>query len=434
MPRGRAQERFRQLEAIRQVALIAGTAPDVQTLLSGISHTAAAAFHADGYTLFLVDRELTQLVPMLQHGVTEAERAVFDHIPIESSIAGRVARDGVARSCVIDAYDADTREAVERTRFRSVTSVPVKTRGQVLGCLNLGFVEAKTVDADGLALLELMAAHFGNALEARRLRAEHREALIDTDPLWSDLRANAAELVRLQTDLSVKSQLVALGEMSAMVAHELRNPISVVNNVLALLELPQPPQRITEYVRLARAELKRIDALVQDLLDYARPNALTLHECPIDSLIHEVIRATEREASPRGVAVLADCQPDLPVLRMDPRRIRQALLNLTTNAIEAMRKPGFVRIRALKAGEHLRLEVQDEGVGISPEFLPHLFQPFATTKSTGTGLGLVVVQRVVAQHGGTIRVQSDEGQGASFIIDLPLRAGAENLQAQRPSS
>ena len=436
MPRGRGphQDRFWQLEAIRRVALIAGTAPDVHALLDGISAAAADAFGAQGYTLFLIDRQRARLVPMVDHGSTEEERALFAAIPMESTMAARVARDGVARSCLCDDYDAPARESVLKTRYRSVASVPVKARGQVLGCLNLGFLEAKTIDPDGLSLLELMAAHFGNALEARQLQ-EERRALNQEDALWLDLRANAAELARLQSDLSVKAQLVALGEMSALVAHELRNPISVVGNVLALLEQPQSPQRHAEFVQLARAELKRVDALVQDLLDYARPHALTLTECPIDLLIDDVIRSTEADATARGIVVVSVCQPDLPVLRLDARRIRQALLNLTTNAIEAMPSPGTVHIRAHTADGHLRVEVQDEGTGIAPELQPHLFQPFATTKANGTGLGLVVVQRVVNQHGGTVRVGPADGRGASFVIDLPLSPAArEILQSQRSAS
>ncbi len=230
---------------------------------------------------------------------------------------------------------------------------------------------------------------------------------------FSDL----TEVKRLQEQVELRERLIALGEMSAGIAHELRNPMAVIAGYLALVakKAAAPEQKI---IRDVVTEINGMNRIIDDLLTFARPASLNRVRTNLRELIQGCV-ANVLQA--RGNDVRTGTTLDLPELEvnLDEVLMRQALTNLIQNAVEAMPEGGTLTIRGASIGRELSLTIADTGVGIPRDTLKKIFLPFFTTKDTGVGLGLALVHKIVLSHGGRIDVQSREGQGTTFTVVLP---------------
>jgi signal transduction histidine kinase len=235
---------------------------------------------------------------------------------------------------------------------------------------------------------------------------------------------NARELASAQEELIRKERLAALGEMSAVVAHEVRNPVAVIFNAAAAMR--KNPGERDKLLAIVEEEAGRLKRMVTDLLDFARPASVHLVEEPLAPIIESALESIRHSMGQPAIAVHVSLEEPLPPFLCDVRLLRQALINLITNAIEAPGREGRVRITGAKSEDgNLRLRVADDGQGISEADCARIFRPFFTTRATGTGLGLAVVQRIVEAHGGTIAHSPTPGGGATFEIQLPAaRASA----------
>jgi signal transduction histidine kinase len=243
--------------------------------------------------------------------------------------------------------------------------------------------------------------------------------------LFEDLRRSYAELARTQEELVKRERLAALGELSAVVAHEVRNPLGVIFNAMGpLRRLLQPTGDARMLLDIVGEEADRLNRIVADLLDFSRPPVPSLERESLAALLEDLLDAVRNDPSSRGVTIVAELSPALPPVRIDARMIRQALLNVVQNAIQAMPRGGTVRISAHReeaAGvPWATVVVADEGPGVPPELAAQIFQPFFTTKATGTGLGLAVVKRIVEDHRGRIELGSPPGGGTTFTVRLPI--------------
>lgn len=217
-------------------------------------------------------------------------------------------------------------------------------------------------------------------------------------------------------------KIKAVRAMAASVAHEIRNPLNAIQNSVALLlrdlELTGDDQVLMEIVN---EETQRISNIVHQFLRFARPAPSQLQVGSLGPLLDELVtlmRVDERVTSSHRV----DCEiaEGLPAVRFDPDKIKQVLWNLVANALDAMPEGGVVAIRAcVSQTEGVQMEIEDNGSGIDPEVLPRLFDPFVTTKSRGSGLGLAVVKAIVEAHGGELRVDTMMGRGTRFILGFP---------------
>lgn len=226
---------------------------------------------------------------------------------------------------------------------------------------------------------------------------------------------------RLEAERTENVHLAELGAVASGLAHEIRNPLNAIGLSLDTLRDRFPSD--TARFDLARSEVRRLDRLVADFLQYARPAPLTLVELPLSSLLREAASLAAIEARASGVAVDVDACPDLNV-RWDGAMVRQVLWNVVRNAVEAAGAPGAsvrgVRISAEEAaGDHVRLTVRDGGEGIPAETLSKIPSLFFTTKKGGTGLGLMVASRIVREHGGVLNIESQPGQGTAVTIEMP---------------
>jgi PAS domain S-box-containing protein len=237
----------------------------------------------------------------------------------------------------------------------------------------------------------------------------------------------------MQRRLIHQETLASLGQVAAGVAHEIRNPLGGIKMGMAVLAHHQGDALSREMVDSVRSGVGEIESIVSHLLDYARETRLDLQPYDVERIVREVVGALAPDARTRGVAVSCWSVPEVVVAVVDGQKLRQVLINVVRNAIEAVeRRPGArVDVRCERRDGTVRFEVSDNGVGIPPGDRERVFLPFFTTKPTGTGLGLAIVKKIVDLHGGEIRVTSEAEGGTRVLIALPAGVLDEAASADR---
>ena len=245
--------------------------------------------------------------------------------------------------------------------------------------------------------------------------------------MYQGFNIDITALDQMQVQLSRAERLATLGQVAAGIAHEIRNPLVGIGSTAALLRddfEPADPRRADLEVILN--ETRRLDRIVNQIIDYARPREIAPVVFNLIDVVHEVLKLSDGSIAAKGLTVKTALHPMLPVLQADRDQMKQVLLNVVHNAIEAMDTEGALSIAAFEsrraAEQGMVLTVSDTGVGISSQDLAHVFQPFFTTgKSRGTGLGLAICRNIIDAHAGDIQLTSQQGHGTSVRMWLPLR-------------
>jgi len=234
-------------------------------------------------------------------------------------------------------------------------------------------------------------------------------------------------------------RLNALTLLAAGVAHEIGNPLNSLHIHLQLMERKvreldgETRRELEESIGIARTEIARLDSIVTQFLRAIRPTRPQLRSENINSIIEESVRFFSPEIKDRDIVVEQELRSDLPPLQLDRDQMKQAFYNVIKNSLEAMKQRGILRIRSDMDETHVLIRFIDTGGGISAENLSQAFEPYFTTKSTGSGLGLLIVRRIVREHGGELSVQSTEGKGITLTIRLPyLDRRVRMLEAGKP--
>ncbi len=234
-----------------------------------------------------------------------------------------------------------------------------------------------------------------------------------------------ARVSALEAEVARRERLATLGTVVATLSHEVRNPLNAVAVGLQRLATEfQPTADGEEYrsvVALVTGEVRRLNALVEESLALARPPRLQPVPLAVGDVVDEVIGLVEAEAGAAGVRVERRVPAGLPALVADPDRLKQVLLNVARNGLEAMPDGGTLAFTAAATARTVTLEVADTGAGIPPEARTRIFEPFYTTKVTGLGLGLAIARRIVEAHGGSLAVEPGVARGSRFRITLPLQ-------------
>lgn len=283
--------------------------------------------------------------------------------------------------------------------------VPLPVTGRLVGFLGLGrkrnLSAFTVVDLD---LLDTVAAQAAIAFENARL---------------------SEELHKSRDIIQRAGRMSALGALAAGIAHEIRNPLVSIQTFFQLApERLHDEEFVTSFLGLAENEVKRIGDLVTELLTFARSHDESVQEVDLDDALDRTLRLLSPQANTEQVRLERAATGELPTVRADPDRIKQVLINIVLNAIQATDAGGVVTVttRQTRRGgrEFCQIEVQDTGAGIAPERQEDIFNPFYTTKDKGTGLGLSIAHQIVTEHGGFISVESQQGEGCRFFIHLPV--------------
>jgi signal transduction histidine kinase len=231
---------------------------------------------------------------------------------------------------------------------------------------------------------------------------------------------------RRSTEKTIESERFnALTLLAAGVAHEIGNPLNSLHIHLQLMERKvrkldgKLKQELQEAIAISRAEITRLDSIVTQFLQAIRPSKPILHMENVNSIVEEALRFFAPEIADRDIVVEPELRPDLPLIELDRDQIKQAFYNVIKNSFEAMKRRGILRIRTDMDGTHVSVSFTDTGGGMSAESLSRVFEPYFTTKSTGSGLGLLIVRRIVREHGGEMAIESNEGKGLTLTIRLP---------------
>jgi signal transduction histidine kinase len=338
-------------------------------------------------------------------------------IPLDSdSLAAHVARtlQPIAIADMENTPGGHNDELARRFEEKAVLGLPLTSRDDLIGVVIAD--DTRGPRLFGPELIELAEATCGQlALSIANAR------------LYESLWMSYAELAAARAEMVKRERLAALGELSAIVAHEVRNPLGVIYNaVTTLRRLLKVEGDAALLLNILSEESDRLNRMVADLLDFTRPRDLILQPEDVSKVLMDALEAARVQGGPDAKTVSFDVevQTDLPPVHMDRRQIRQALLNVAVNALQAMPQGGKVRVRCRRElhdkRDYVRIDISDQGMGIPPELLHRVFEPFFTTKAQGTGLGLAVVRRILDEHRGETSVDSAPGSGTTFTIRLPF--------------
>jgi signal transduction histidine kinase len=383
--------------------------------------------------------ELLIAVAVVAGALVWAERTAWRQI---SSLRTEMTTDQIARSRSADALRAailefhsrvsksiDTSRVTPESTASRVAEQEVETGlerllalGEKLTADNRSAAEQFVTDADAalmrlqrflfVALLGLLI--FGIAVVALIYRRT-------IAPLRSNLTESRAIIER-------QEKLASLGVFAAGIAHEIRNPLTAIKvRLFTLKNSHRPGTSEHEDLEVIRHEIDRLEHLVRDFLQFARPTEPELQTMPVDSLLRDVHDLLQSDLAGKSVELKLELQTKDPV-RVDPSKMKQVLINFVQNAAESMEAGGTVTLRSrmdkqVFSGRHVSavvIDVADTGKGIPPEVQKRLFDPFFTTKEEGTGLGLPIAARIVEKHGGVVRYQTHPNKGTTFSIVLPL--------------
>jgi PAS domain S-box-containing protein len=230
---------------------------------------------------------------------------------------------------------------------------------------------------------------------------------------------------RVEAEKIESETLNVLTLLAAGVAHEIGNPLNSLNIHLQLAERKlrkaSPPLReeLRGILEISRGEIKRLDAIVKNFLSAIRPTKPNLESHDLNRLLEDALRVLEPEISDRNIEVVLERHSSLPGMRIDGDQVKQAFYNLIRNACQGIGTGGILRIRTDMDDDRVFIRFVDNGAGISPQDMANLFKPYFTTKATGSGLGLLIVRRIMREHGGEIELESEPGTGTSVTCFLP---------------
>lgn len=278
------------------------------------------------------------------------------------------------------------------------------------------FVTGEPISEADVQLLTALADHAALAIDSAHIYEELRQRVEELDRAYRQLEAAQQEIVRAE-------KLSTIGEVTAIVAHEIRNPLSTIGGFARSMSRdPDNTNTIKRNALIITEEVERLERILRNLLDFTKPAEplLVLHN--IEPLIRRVGQVIAEQAEACGVKLSIQVQDELPEVYLDESQLHQVMINLAKNGLEAMPEGGQLEMGAREADGSVEMYVTDTGEGISEEHIEQIFDTFFTTKRNGTGLGLALTRNIIQEHGGELYVRSAPGEGSTFVMSLPIPA------------
>jgi two-component system, sporulation sensor kinase E len=302
---------------------------------------------------------------------------------------------------------------------------PSLIKGDVLGYSISLFIDLVKV---GPIEFQIAQALKGNITDHELTHSDSRIFYTNTAPLMNSITGeimgavlviqDITELERLRSELGNMERLRLVGQMAASITHEIRNPMAVVRGFLQLMH-EKSPGSLDRYYLIIMEELDRANGIINDFLSLAQNRVSEKEDCNLHKIIHELSPLLWADANLRGQSIELELAENMPELRLNAKEIKQLILNLARNGMEAMEDKGQLTLQTRISQEIVELMVKDTGPGITQSEIDKLFVPFFTTKDQGTGLGLVLCLSIVQRHQGKISVHSEVGIGTTFTVKIP---------------
>jgi len=390
-----------RLEALFSISSEISSTLQLEEVLQRVVAHACRLMQARIASLLLIDKDGGVLRPAATYGASDAYLALPDR-DVTASLTGEVIKSG--RPLYIPDVRAEGHvplsELAREEGLCTLLSVPLRTKTDIIGALNVYTAELRHFDENDIRLLALLASQSAIAIENARLHADE---------------------VEVRERLRQSEKLAAIGKLSAGLAHELRNPLNTISMLMYAMTQEMPPDGpCGADLRIVQGELRRMSLLIEQFLEFARPQPPHFQRDRLDEIMEETLLLIGPEARTRGVTIHKEWEKTLPTVWVDGAQIKQVFLNLLLNALQAMSKGGALTVRLHVSGGSLLASIADEGEGIPPEVRANLFEPFFTTKVGGTGLGLSISQRIVEGHNGRLRLFSQPDVGTTAVVRLPL--------------
>ncbi len=381
--------------------------------------------------IHFIDPESNELHNQVQVGFTSNSTEAL-RIPLhdETRVAARAARKG--NSILIPDFEADSSVVPTMEWARSGLAVPLKVGDEVLGVLEAEAPQLEAFSRDDITVLSVLASYVAIAIKNSLLFGDLARAKEELEQwnlhLESKVRERTQELQDAQKQLLNAERMATIGELAGSFAHELRNPLGVLQNSAYYLSstLRYSNTKIERHLSTMKEQISRAENIISSLLDFSRANEPSLRKIDLNEQIEEALSTA---SIPEGVEVITRLD-STTTLAADPSQIQTTLRNLICNAVQAMPTGGRLTLETATAEDLVQVRISDTGVGIPEDQLATVFRPLFTTKSWGLGIGLTVAKKFVEGHGGTLGVQSTPKTGSTFTVTLPLRKTCEPVEEE----
>lgn len=346
---------------------------------------------------------------------------------VSSDVTDELLITGSRLLSIGEKLDSEARDLLEDAVAKHHRNLQYTILAAILLAIAAGVLVTRSV----VKPLRTIETSLGRVATGETGRLDQTADDLEVGSLTQAINRTLSELDERQKAITRSSRLVALGTMLSGVAHELNNPLSNISTSCQILLEEHddlPPEMCHDLLAQIDGEVLRAQRIVSTLLDFAREKQYDRQPTPARQLVDEVLQLT-RSLTPPDATITTDIDEAL-LVDVDRQRFQQVLINLLQNAADVIGPGGRIHIDARRENNGTRISVADNGPGISPEDLPRIFDPFFSTKAVGkgTGLGLFIVHEIIGQHGGTISVDSQPGQGTRFSIHIPDQKKPENLQ------
>jgi signal transduction histidine kinase len=409
----REQDRLLELKALAEVSGLINSSLDIQDVLRNAMTSIQRFMDAEASSIFEIDSGTGELFFRVALG-SAADKARDVRLKPGEGIAGWVARTGLP--LIIPDVRTDrrfTQSVDDQTGFRtrSILCVPLIYKERLNGVLEvLNKRGGKGFDEEDLELLKILANQVATALENARLYSRLNERFATT----------ADQLKTTQEQLLQSEWLAALGRLSQGVAHEVRNPVMVIGGFARRMrkqvdDLSQEGKTLD----IILEETERLEHMVTAIEEFSRMRPPVLEELSLGDLFAKVLNQFEPQFLAHRIEVPPPGLEDNAAVLADGELMEQVLRNVIQNAVDAQPNGGMLEVGLTPEAQWVTITVRDHGVGIPPETLPTVFEPFVTSKTRGSGLGLTAVHRIVREHGGDVRIDSEPGLGTEVRIRLP---------------
>ncbi len=439
--RQQSQSLAREHSIINTVAATVSQSLKLEEILKEVLDKTLQLMELEAGAILLVDEGNKQILLKVHRGLTKEFVQQITKIKLDTeTLTGQAACSGEPVSAFrIPGEPVIRRQAKEGKAFYSFAAIPLKTKDRVTGVMDLVSYQPRQLAPGEIQLLSSIGNAISMAIEnaklygilqnwnkeLERVVGERTKDLTDARKaithILSDVNEAYAKLKKTQAQLVSKERLAAIGQMAAVLSHELRNVFAGVQTSAYYLK----GKVLRDYPKLSNSfqdiekQISYASNIIANILSFTRPKKIIMGSIELNSIIEDILASLNQQEMFKNIEVITNLDPNLPRISADGIQVRELILNLVINAVQAMPSGGKLTISAIQQNGCLRLEISDTGGGFSVKALKNLFVPFFTTKSRGLGLGLSICKEIVDVHGGKIELDTKLNNGSKFIVSLP---------------